>query len=194
MKLKNAFVFLVIASIFVGLPFAAIGNAEKQNQPVPSYGSGPIEVRLYTNYFCGPCRAMEQDVEPILKELVRKNAIRLILVDVPFDEKTDLFSKYFLYAIKSNNDLEYDLRVRNILFEASTDNGVTLQPHVEALFKKKEIPFSPFDAVPILERYKALMTDGHVKNTPTCVIIKGDGKKRRFSGGPQITYALNLLK
>jgi thiol-disulfide isomerase/thioredoxin len=162
--------------------------------PFPSYGSGPIEVSVYTNYFCAACRAMEPVVEPILKELLKNNMIRLILVDIPFDERTNLFARNFLYAIRENNDLEHALRVRDILIEASTDDNITTQKHIEAIFKKKGIPFSVFDVEPIFERYIALIKDGNVKRTPTCVIVKEDQKRRRFSGGPQIVDALNALK
>ena len=41
---------------------------------VLSFGEGPVRVRLYTDYFCGPCRAMEPELEPLLVELVKKNA------------------------------------------------------------------------------------------------------------------------
>ena len=162
--------------------------------PFPSYGSGPIEVRVYTNYFCAACRAMEPEVEPILKELLKTNMIRLILVDFPFDERTNLLARNFLYAIRENNDLAHALQVRDILIEASTDDNITTQKHIEALFNKKGIPFSVFDVEAIFERYKNLIKDGNVKRTPTCVIVKEDQKKRRFSGGPQIVDALNALK
>jgi protein-disulfide isomerase len=162
--------------------------------PFPSYGSGAIEVRVYTNYFCAACRAMEPEAEPILKALLKNNTIHLILVDVPFDERTNLFARNFLYALREKNDLEQAIRVRDILIEASTDETITKQEHIEALFKKKGVPFSVFDVEPVFERYKALLKDGNVKRTPTCVIVKEDQRKRRFSGGPQIIDALKALQ
>jgi hypothetical protein len=161
--------------------------------PFPSYGSGAIEVRVYTNYFCAACRAMEPEVEPILKALLKNNMIRLILVDFPFDERTNLFARNFLYAIRENNDLEHALQVRDILIDASTDDNIKTQKHIEALFNKKGIPFSVFDVEPIFERYTALIKDGNVKRTPTCVIVKGT-RKMRFSGGTQIVDALKALQ
>jgi thiol-disulfide isomerase/thioredoxin len=181
-------------SLFAMFLTAGIVSAQEPNMTFPSYGSGPVEVRLYTNYFCPPCRAMEPDVEPLLKELLKKNAIRLILVDFPFDERTNLFARNFLYAIKENNELEHALRVRNILIEASTDDNIKKQEHIEALFKKNGIPFSVFDVRSVFDRYEALIKDGNVHKTPTCVIVKEDLKRRRFSGKPNIVYALNVLK
>src|SRR3989339_1345232 len=104
MRLKNAFVSGLFTMILAGLIVAGDGSAEVRNPPFPSYGSGPVEVRIYSDYFCPPCRAMEQAVDPILKDLLKKKVIRLTLVDTPFHPHTALYAKYFLYALKKNND------------------------------------------------------------------------------------------
>jgi thiol-disulfide isomerase/thioredoxin len=171
---------------------AGIGSAQERKPPFPSYGSGPVEVRLYTDYFCPPCRAMEPTAEPILKDLLKKKAIRLTLVDTPSNQHTPLYARYFLYSLKANNDLEHAFRVRNILLEASTDKDVTTQERIEALFKKKGIPFSVFDAKPVFDRYNALLKEDTIKATPTCVVIK-NGQKKAFVGGPDIINALKAL-
>ena len=65
MGLKKAFVSGLFTMILTGLIVAGIGSTAEQDPPFPSYGSGPVEVRLYTDYFCPPCRAMEPAVEPL---------------------------------------------------------------------------------------------------------------------------------
>jgi len=196
MGLKKAFVAGFFTLILGGLIVAGIGSAAEQNPPFPSYGAGPVEVRLYTDYFCPPCRAMEPTVEPLLKDLLKKNAIRLTLVDVPFSQYTFLYAKNFLFAIKENNDLEHAFRVRNILLEASTKKDVTTQERIEALFKEKGIPFSVFfpvfDAKPAFDRYNALIKEDKINATPTCVVIQ-NGQKKAFVGGPDIINALKAL-
>jgi len=196
MKLKKEFVAGFFTLVLGGLIVAGIGSAEEQNPPFPSYGSGPVEVRLYTDYFCPPCRAMEPGVEPILKDLLKKNEIRLTLVDVPFSQHTLLYARNFLYAIKENNDLEHAFRVRNVLLEASTQKDITTQERIEALFKEKEVPFSiffaTFDAKPAFDRYNALLKEDNINATPTCVVIK-NGQKKAFVGGPNIINALKAL-
>jgi len=196
MKLKKEFVAGFFTLVLGGLIVAGIGSAEEQNPPFPSYGSGPVEVRLYTDYFCPPCRAMEPGVEPILKDLLKKNAIRLTLVDVPFSQHTLLYARNFLYALKENNDLDHAFRVRNILLEASTQKDVTTQERIEALFKEKGIPFSVFfpvfDAKPAFDRYNALIKEDKINATPTCVVIQ-NGQKKAFVGGPDIINALKAL-
>ena len=193
MRLKKVLVAGLFTMILGGLIVAGIGSAVEQNPPFPSYGSGPVEVRLYTDYFCPPCRAMEPAVEPILKDLLKKNAIRLTLVDVPFNQHTPLFARNFLYALKENNDLEHAFRVRNILMEASTNKDVTTQKRIEALFREQGISSSVFDAKPTFDRCNALLKEDKINATPTCVVIK-NGQKKAFIGGTDIINALKALQ
>ena len=192
MGLKRAFAFGLLMVNLTLWCMAGAGFAAEQNLPFPSYGSGPVEVRLYTDYFCPPCRAMEPAVEPLLKDLLKKNTIRLILVDVPFSRLTPLYAGYFLYALKENNALEHALRVRNLLMEASTNKDVTTQERIEALFREKGVPFSVFDAKPAYDRYNSLLTEDKINATPTCVVIK-NGEKKAFVGGSDIVNALKAL-
>lgn len=179
--------------ILVGLVVAGAGSAKGWNLPFPSYGSGPVEVRIYSDYFCPPCRATEPAMEPILKDLLKKNAIRLTLVDVPFHPLSSLFARYFLYALKANNDVDHAFRVRNILFEASTDKSITTQERIEALFKEKWIPYAVFNEKSAFDGYNILLKEDNINRTPTCVIIK-NGQKKTFVGGPDIVNALKSLQ
>jgi len=192
MGLKKAFVSGLFTMILTGLIVAGIGSAAEQDPPFPSYGSGPVEVRLYTDYFCPPCRAMEPAVEPLLKDLLKKNAIRLTLVDVPYNQLTPLFARNFLYALKENNDLDHAFRVRNLLLEASTNKEVTTQERIGALFTVNWIPYTVFDAKPAFDRYNALIKEDKIDATPSCVVIK-NGQKKVFVGGPDIINALKAL-
>ena len=108
-KVKTTFVFGWFIMILAGLIVAGDGSAAERNPPFPSYGSGAVEVRIYSDYFCSPCRAMEPAVEPILKDLLKKKVIQLTLVDTPFHPHTALYARYFLYALKKNNDVDHAL-------------------------------------------------------------------------------------
>ncbi len=190
--LKTAFVSGLFTTILVSWIIAGTGSAAEQNMPFPSYGSGPVEVRLYTDYFCPPCRAMEPTAEPLLKDMLKKNAIRLTLVDVPFNQYTPLYARNFLYAIRENNDIEHAFRVRNILLDISTNKEVTTQAQIEAQLKKKGIPYAVFDAKPALDRYNVLIKEDKIDATPTCVVII-NGQKKAFVGGLDIVNALKKL-
>lgn len=192
MKVKELFVPGLCALIIGGLIVTGIGSAEERNPPFPSYGSGPVEVRIYTDYFCPSCREMEPAVEPLLKDLLKKNAIRLTLVDVPFNQYTPLLARNFLYALKANNAPENAFRVRNVLLEASTDKETMTQERIEALFMVNMIPYTVFDAKRAFDRYNALIKEDKINATPTCVVVK-NGQKKAFVGGPDIINALKTL-
>jgi thiol-disulfide isomerase/thioredoxin len=192
MVLKKAFTLGVCSMILIALIVVKGGWAEEKSLPFPSYGSGPVKVRLYTDYFCPPCREMEPYAEPILKDLLKKNAIRLTLIDVSLNKLTTLYTRNFLYALKENNDSEHAFQVRNILQNAATVKGVKTQEQIEALFKEKGIPFSSFDAKPAFDRYNDLIKEDRIDGTPTCVVIK-NGQKKVFDGGPDIINALKAL-
>ena len=192
MKVKRLFSGVLLALLLAGWGVPGIVSAAESDPPFPAYGAGPIEVRLYTDYFCPPCRAMEPDVEPLLKDLLKKNAIRLTLVDVPFSPLTPLFARYFLYTIKESNALEDVLKARNVLQNAATNKEIKSPERIEALFKEKGIAYSPWDPKPVFDRYNVLIKEDKINATPTCVIIK-NGQRKSYVGGPDIINALKAL-
>jgi thiol:disulfide interchange protein DsbA len=167
--------------------------AQGQEGPFPTYGSGAVQVCIYTDYFCPPCRGMEPAVESLLRDLIKRNVIRVTLVDTPFGKYSPLYARYFLYALKAKNDLEYALKVRNILFDAAAKNDVTTKEGIEELFRNKGIRYSAFEPKSAFDRYNALIKEDQINATPTCVIIRA-GKKEKFVGGPDIVNALKGMK
>lgn len=150
-------------------------------------------MRIYTDYFCPPCRGMEPTVEPVLKNLLKKKAIRLTLVDTPFNLSSPLYARYFLYALAKENDAEHALKVRNLLFDVAARKNVTTKEGIEEIFKSKGIPFAAFDPKAVFDRFNNLIKEDNITATPSCVIIKG-GKKETFVGGVDIVNALKGLK
>ncbi len=64
---RKWFAIIPWAVLFVlGSGAAGWEMAGGQESPLSSFGSGTIKVRLYTDYFCSPCRDMEPDLEPLL--------------------------------------------------------------------------------------------------------------------------------
>ena len=55
--------------------------------PTTSFGKGSVDVRIYTDYFCGPCRAEEAEVMALITELVEKNLIRVTFIDTPIHRR-----------------------------------------------------------------------------------------------------------
>ncbi|OPY12315.1 MAG: hypothetical protein A4E66_01168 [Syntrophus sp. PtaB.Bin001] len=188
--------FTVARALFIAAMafFVLYGNnAQGQELPFPEYGSGKIQVRLYTDYFCPPCRRMEPAVEPVLRELIKRGVIRLILVDTPYSRHSPLYARYFLYALKDRNDLEQALKVRNVLFETAGNEDAATKERLEEILKSKGISYRPFGVKPVFDRFNILIKDDHIDATPTCVIIK-NGRKEAFTGRENIVNALKRLR
>jgi len=158
---------------------------------LPSFGKGQIKVRLYTDYFCNPCRTLEPELEPVIIDLVKKGAINISFIDTPVHPHTTLYAKYFLYILNENKRFEYVLRARAVLFEAAKEK-ITEKEKLEAFIKKKGIKIKPFDTKPTFGVFSSYLKEDTINSTPTCVIYNL-GKKNKFTG-LDIVKALESLK
>jgi thiol-disulfide isomerase/thioredoxin len=192
-KIKKAILSATVALILFAFFFnGSVTPAYAEETLVPSFGTGKIQVRLYTDYFCNPCRAMEPTIEPVLEDLVKKNIINLTLVDTPLSKATPLYARYFLYSINGKNTLGNAFQGRSVLIEASIEK--IMEPsQLEEYLKKKGIKFKPFDVKPTFNLLNDLINGDKIKSTPTCVIVQ-DGKTDRYTGKANIIAALERLK
>ena len=182
---------LTIGLFLLFAPLLCTGRPAFAEVLIPSFGSGKIQVRLYTDYFCGPCGRMEPKVEALISDLLRKNAITLTLVDTPAHTFTPLYAKYFLYILKKDRDFPFVLRAREVLFEAAHDQ-IEEREGLEEFLKKNKVPYREFDPAPSLAALSAMIKEDNVTSTPTCVIIR-DGRRGVFTGDVEIPKALELL-
>jgi thiol-disulfide isomerase/thioredoxin len=178
--------------LFVGLFKGIVTPAYADEIILPSFGNGKIEVRLYTDYFCGPCRSLEPKLEPVIKDLVKRNIINITFVDTPIHSHTKFYARYFLYSLKEKKEINHVLRVRTALFEAAK-NKVTEEEKLEEILKNKGIRFKPFDVIPTLNIYSSFIKEDKVTATPTCVIFNGN-KKEDFKGYADILKAFESLR
>ncbi len=159
---------------------------------MPSYGKGAVKVRLYTDYFCGPCSRLEPKAEKLLADLVKRNSITLTFIDTPIHTHTPLYARYFLYILNHDKSFEYTLFTRAVLFDAAKSK-ITEKEKLEEYLKKRDVKFKPFDARPSFMALNALIQEDKINRTPSCVIID-QGKRAVFSGEADIMKALELLK
>jgi protein-disulfide isomerase len=157
-----------------------------------SFGTGKTKVRLYTDYFCGPCRDLEPKIEGIIIELVKRNVIDLTFIDAPFHRDYAFYARYFLYVLNEKKELSNILTARTVLFEAARGK-ITEKEKLEEFLRKKGIKFKPFDARPVFNVLSGYLREDKINSTPTCVIYSGD-KKETFTGATNITKALENLR
>ena len=159
---------------------------------MPIFGEGKAQVRLYTDYLCDPCSRMEPKIEPLLKDLVKKKAITLTLVDTPIHALSPLYARYFLYILSQDKRFDQILRSRAVLFAAAREK-VETREKLEEYLKAHGVKFKEIDPRPTFAALSALISDDKIHSTPTCVIIT-NGNKGVFRGEKEITGALELLK
>jgi thiol:disulfide interchange protein DsbA len=166
--------------------------AQEAPVSVPVFGQGKVSVRIYSDYFCPPCRSMEPEVEPLILHLLKNKKINLTFIDTPFYQYSSLYARYYLYAVNEKREIGYALAVRNALIDGA-DKNISDPTRIEALLTEKGIKVKPFDPRPVFELYGKALKEDEVKSTPTCVVER-DGKKEKATGKFGIIRLLKSLK
>jgi thiol:disulfide interchange protein DsbA len=150
--------------------------ARAADPSVPVFGEGAVEVRVYTDYFCGPCRAEEQEVMAAITELVAKNRIRVIFIDTPVHPETVLYAGYFLAAVNAKREFGQAAKARAALFEAA---GLEIREKdkLEGFLAMKGVQIKTFDTAPVFKILSKYIKEDRIKETPTIVIIRPQGKQ-----------------
>lgn len=172
--------------------FVAATTSFAQEMSLYTFGKGKIQVRLYADYFCGPCRNLEPKIEPLITNLVKRNVITISFIDVPLHKHSTLYAKYFLYILNNKKNLDYALKARKTLFEASKV-PVEDQEKLETFLQANAINFKPFDVMPVFTIFQNYFREDRIDSTPTCVIINGN-KKDIFRGDRDVFNGLEKLK
>jgi hypothetical protein len=159
---------------------------------MPAFGKGPIEVRLYTDYFCEPCRKEEKEVISHITALVGKNRIRVLFIDTPIHRETVFYACYFLKALNAKMDFRKAVAARGALFEAA-EQKIRSKEALEAFLKTKKIDVLPFDTEPILKIFGNYLQEDRINSTPTCVIV-GPRGKQILRGSDKIVNGLSDLR
>jgi len=185
-------IVLLIGFALFALLFLTPTAGKSGEASLSTFGDGKAKVRLYTDYFCPPCRDMEPGMEPVINELVRENIVSLTFADTPFYKTSSLYVRYFLYAMNANKDLETALFVRRSLIEAAK-NMIDGEEKLQSFLKGKKIALKPFDPKPMFDTLSRYLKEDKIQSTPSCV-IELDGKTSKHVGGADIINALNQLK
>jgi uncharacterized membrane protein len=162
-------------------------------EPVmPAFGRGAVEVRLYTDYFCDPCRAEEEEVISLITELTGKNIIRIVFIDTPIHPETVLYAGYFLAALNAKGDFGQAVAARGALF-AAAGKKIRGKEALEAFLKTKGLDIRPFDTAPVFKIFGNYLKEDRINSTPTCVIIGPQGKQTLI-GKDEIAPGLRNLR
>ncbi len=179
--------------LFFLLFFSGSATPVYAAEPVmPAFGRGAIEVRLYTDYFCEPCRDEEGEVISHITELVGKNLIRVIFIDTPVHPETVFYAGYFLAALNAKRDFRQAVAARGALFEAA-GKKIKGKEALEAFLKTKGLDIRPFDTAPVFKIFGNYLKEDRINSTPACVIIGPKGKQTLI-GKEEIAKGLRGLR
>jgi thiol:disulfide interchange protein DsbA len=182
--------FILFSLFFHGSVTPLYAEDPPKADLLPSFGNGKTQVRLYTDYFCGPCSSLEPKLEKMLTDLVKKNMVSITLIDTPIHKHSSLYATYFLYILNEKKDFTHALHSRAILFEAAKKK-VKEKEQLEEYLKKRNIGFKPFDTSTTFKIFNAYFQEDKITATPTCVI--SNGEKKSFTGEKDITKVLEGL-
>jgi hypothetical protein len=157
---------------------------------IPSFGQGKTQVRLYTDYFCGPCSTLEPKLEPLIVNLIKKKIISITFIDTPVHTYSPLYARYFLYILNEKNEFNHATKARAVLFEAAK-NKMTKKEELENFLKKRNIKFRALNVSPTFSIMNSYIQGDKIIATPTCVIFNGE--KKNYTGSTDIIKALENL-
>jgi thiol-disulfide isomerase/thioredoxin len=197
--LKKTYLFLafLLPVVFCYLFITFISPAPAVDEDrgiIPSYGQGPLEVLIFSDYFCPPCQALEPKLEPVLDELYKQGSVKITFVDTPMHRETPLFAKFYLYAAKAAPDYRAAVRARQVLFAlAGKENVFWMDERIEEAFQKAKIAFTHFDFSTAQPELNRLISKYRVDTTPTCVILSPGAKAQKYTGAGDILKGLATI-
>jgi thiol:disulfide interchange protein DsbA len=190
---STAILFAAIGfSVFLSLFSGSATPAYAEETRIPSFGNGPVKVRIYTDYFCSPCRSMEPELEPIVIDLVRRRIAAVTFVDTPVHMETILYAKCFLGMVTGRSDVSQILWARSALFKAAEKNIRSL-PGLEAFLGERGLKCRYVDSSQAFETFRKHLRDDRIDSTPSCV-VEGPGGRKKFTGAREILRALTRLR
>ena len=185
--LVSLFLFATSAPVISASPRTAA------NQPAyPVYGNGPVEVCLYTDYFCPPCRAIKASVDPLVRKLVELNRIRVVFVDVPLSKQSIEYAKEYLRCLHAyDNNLDTAITLKDH-FNYAAENGRSIEAYLDTAGIVRTQERNSCVST-IFSFYNIKIKEDRVRATPTCVIAGENGFKESYTGGKAIVAALQRL-
>lgn len=180
--------FVFLLAFFQSIPL----KTDTGGQSLPSFGRGEVKVRLYTDYFCGPCREVEPEVEAVLYNLVRKNRINLTFIDMPIHRHTPVYTAYYLSLAQRERGMDQVLRIRKVLFQAAEKKivgGKTLRDYLDM----EGYDINDIDEKANSAEATRYIQEDEVGGTPTLVIVHGK-KKIKYFGKLEVLKGLQTLK
>jgi thiol-disulfide isomerase/thioredoxin len=184
--------YLTVLLTFSGSVTPAYG--QETTGGVPTLGKGSYEITLFADYFCPPCKIIDTKSEPLLKELLATNKVKITFVDVPFHKPTPVYAKYYLYAVNANPGAENVFNIRKTLFEAAQNRSIQKEEDLTAYLKEQKISWKIMDEKSIFTMLSAMIKKNAITATPTCLIKYPSADIKKYVGSDEIWNGITALK
>jgi protein-disulfide isomerase len=184
--------YLVIVFTFSGSVTPAYG--QDTTRGIPSLGKGAYEIIIFADYFCPPCKRIDAQAEPVMKELLTTEKVKITFVDVPFSRATPIYARHYLYAVNAGANDEEIFRVRKTLFKAAQEKHIETKEALISYLNEEKIVWKEFDEKPIFQMLNNMIKENKVDQTPTCVIRYSLMDVKKYVGDDDIWDGLAKLK
>ena len=183
---------MIAGYVFVFLTFSGSATPAyaAETTAAPSYGKGSWELMIFTDYFCPPCQAAENELEPELERLLARGDVKITFVDFPGHKSSSLFAKYFLFAAAANKGYANSLKARSVLFALAGEKKIDQESVLAAALKSKNIALETVDHKPVFQQWLAMIKRFEIDQTPTCILRFSSAYSRKFIGSDQISREL----
>lgn len=188
--------FVILGYLFVVLTFSGSVTAAYgvERLSAPSYGNGPHELLIFTDYFCPPCQSVESDMESYLKEFLSKGGVKVTFIDMPGHKLTPLYAKYFLYIVNAGGGYSEILHARKVLFELAVANAAVTEEALARKLQERWVAFKPYDPKWVFEILNRTIKEYKANATPTCFIKYSNTDVRKYVGPEEIRKGLADLQ
>jgi len=189
------FTILMIFGFFLVMTFASCSkpSSDAEKRPVTFYGEGPYKLIIFTDYFCPPCQALEPDLDPMLNKLMEKGGVEITLIDAPVNKLTQLYGKYFQYAVNANHDFKDIMHARKVLFSIAKTNAISTEEGLALELKAQHVSFRPYDLSKVSIEFNEMMKNHDIRSTPVCIVKYSNSDIRKYVGPEEIKRGLSLL-
>jgi thiol-disulfide isomerase/thioredoxin len=186
-------VMLIPVYIFMSLSFIVFSTSlyAAEKSKLPSYGSGPVELIIFTDYFCEPCQSLEKELDAVQDKLLARGEVKITFVDIPIpgNLSSPLFTKYFFYAAHAETGYTNAIQARKFIFKMAGQNSIS-DGAIEKTFKTGGIAFKIFNYKPILLESKILISKYKVNKAPTYILKYSQKDVRVFTDPEKISNVL----
>lgn len=160
-----------------------------------AFGSvkSPVEVYVFTDWFCPACNEVEPALKAMAPEIERK--AKLFFIDADIHDESMNFTPYNLSFMMYNKPQYFDLRkaLHELTEQTKTPTDAQIQSSVAPYgVTHKDLNYRDIDLA--TKMFSKLKQQFRINSTPTVVIINVDTKKgKRIAGKADINEA-NVLK